>query len=287
MIVHGNASLLNELLFECGDLREAIQELSRRISKWAHRVHKEYGINLLFRGIEFTRKTAAERDTAAAERGQMSDLSARYGADAALYHVHANVLYQPTRNIEKLWPEFLTYTHMFIGAEWRDNGRVEKVEEIVKYCSKPADTLAASDDELVWLYRQTQRLKICQPLGEFKLWLSRLKKRREKVIRVHVGRCDGKLMRVKKGKRGRAENIEDEEGSIFEDDNDEVDAVADAAADATESIPEKRERLGDGGPTVNVVIGRLGRFSCNRCLHGGRGSFLAEDSLHSTIDILA
>jgi hypothetical protein len=50
---------------------------------------------------------------------------------------------------DKLWPEFLQYTHSFMGAEWRNNGKVEKVEEIVKYCSKPADTLAALDDELV------------------------------------------------------------------------------------------------------------------------------------------
>lgn len=172
-----------------GDLRGSIQELSRRISKWAHKVQK-YGIKVLFRGIEFTRKTAAER--------KMTD---RYAPGTILYHVHANVIYWPTRNIDKRWSEFLTYTHDFMGAEWRDNGKVEKVEEIVKYCSKPADTLAASDDELVWLYRETQRLKICQPLGDFKAWLKQLDKLGEKVVRVHVGRGDGRLARVKKRRK--------------------------------------------------------------------------------------
>ncbi|WP_208250086.1 hypothetical protein WGT02_14825 [Rhizobium sp. T1470] len=247
-----------------GDLRGAIQELSRRISSWAYEVStpdkktgKCYDIEVLYRGIEFTRATAAERDAAAAERGQASDLSARYGADTVLYHVHANVLYWPKRNIAKLWPEFLRYTEKFMDAHWRDNGRVEKVEEIVKYCSKPADTLAATDDELVWLYRQTQKLKICQPMGEFRTWMKELKKERKKVVRVHVGRGDGQLMRVKKGKRGGApdEDDADDDGNVIEDGEAGEDAPDKDFDDAPELSPEKRPRLGDGGPAANIVIG--------------------------------
>lgn len=243
-----------------GDLRGAIQELSRRISSWAYEVRTPdkkgecYDIEVLYRGIEFTRATAAERDADAAERGQTSDLSARYGADTVLYHVHANVLYWPKRNIGKLWPEFLRYTEKFMDAHWRDNGCVEKVEEIVKYCSKPADTLAATDDELVWLYRQTQKLKICQPMGQFKTWMKGLKDRREKAVRVHVGHGGGKLMRVKKGKRGGADDdAADENGNVIEGD---ADQDADDAADkGPDEAPEKPTRLGDGGSAANVVIG--------------------------------
>lgn len=246
-----------------GDLRGAIQELSRRISSWAYEVSTPdkngecYDIEVLYRGIEFTRATAVERDAAAAERGQPSDLSERYGADTVLYHVHANVLYWPKRNIDKLWPEFLRFTERFMDAHWRDNGKIEKVEEIVKYCSKPADTLAATDDELVWLYRQTQRLKICQPLGEFKEWMKELKKERKKVVRVHVGRGDGQLMRVKKGKRGGApdEDDADDDGNVIEDDEAGEDAPDKDFDDAPEPPPEKRQRLGDGGPSANIVIG--------------------------------
>jgi hypothetical protein len=246
-----------------GDLRGAIQTLSRRISKWAHEVRKPdkngrcYDIEVLYRGIEFTRSTAAERDAAAAERGQESNLSARYGADTVLYHVHANVVYWPKRNIEKLWPEFLRFTERFMDAHWRDNGKIEKVEEIVKYCSKPADTLAAADDELVWLYRQTQRLKICQPMGEFKTWMKGLDQRREKVVRVHLGRGEGKLMRVKKGKRAGAldEEEADGDGNLIEVDDSEVDVIEDAGTEVPETNPKKRTRLGDGDPAANVVIG--------------------------------
>lgn len=238
-----------------GDLRGAVQELSRRISKWGHEIGKCYDIEVLYRGIEFTRSTARERDAAAAERGQESDLSARYGADTVLYHVHANVLYWPKRNIDKLWLDFLRYTKQFMGAHWRDNERLGNVEEIVKYCSKPADTLAASDDELVWLYRQTQRLKICQPMGEFRRWLRELKTQRKKIARVHYGRGDGKLMRVKKGRRGgNQEEAADEDGNLIEDDEANEDGHGDDAEDAHE-VPKARERTGAAVPPSNLVIG--------------------------------
>lgn len=220
-----------------GTLRQEIQALSRRISKWAHRV-KKFGVKVVFRGIEFTRKTAEERG--------MTD---RYSPDTILYHVHANVIYWPTRNMKGEWEKFLQETHEFIGSEWKDNGRVESVEEIVKYCSKPADTLAASDDELAWLYRQTQRLKICQPLGPFADWLRDLNKRKEKVVRVHVGHGDGKLMRVRKLSR----KVDDGEPTDTEDGSGEDGALP---ADPREK-PERKKRNepGDGSPPANIVLG--------------------------------
>ena len=227
-----------------GDLREAIRGLSRRISKWSHEVHKKYGIKVLFRGIEFTRKTARERG--------MTD---RYKPDTILYHVHANVIYWPTRNVGDQWPEFLRYTHNFIGAEWKDNGTLKNVEEIVKYCSKPADTLAASDDELVWLYESTCRLKICQPLGDFKAWLAELEAAGEKVVRVHVGRGDGRLRRVLK--RGRKPPEPKDEW--LEKKKAELEAAGAVTPAVTEpevadradaALKEKRET-----PPSNIVLG--------------------------------
>ncbi|NNH80657.1 hypothetical protein HLH89_06385 [Rhizobium laguerreae] len=227
-----------------GDLRKAIQKLNRRISKWAHYINTAvsndgggYDVKVLFRGIEFTRATAEERG--------MSD---RYPPETVLYHIHANVIYWPTRAMRSgEWKCFLRATHRFMKAEWRDNGKVEKVEEIVKYCSKPNDTLAASDDELVWLYRETQRLKICQPLGDFKAWMKTLEERKEKVVRVHLGRGDGRLERVKKGKRERPVDEDDDAGA------------EDAAAEGGE-VPEKPERRernepGEASPPTNIVIG--------------------------------
>jgi hypothetical protein len=218
-----------------GDLRGTIQELSRRISKWAHRVQK-YGIKVLFRGIEFTRATAAERG--------MAD---RYPAETPLYHVHANVIYWPTRALKATeWEAFLRETRGFMNAEWKDNGKIGRVEEIVKYCSKPNDTLAASDDELVWLYLETQRLKIAQPMGEFKLWLKDIEERGEKIVRVQVHAGDGRLMRVQKQKRASAR-----EGSF--------EAREDSANETHDDVnpPERveREKRSSDGPPANVVLG--------------------------------
>ncbi|RWX18314.1 hypothetical protein EHI42_08760 [Rhizobium hidalgonense] len=210
-----------------GDLRGAIRELSRRISKWVNRI-KRFGVKVLFRGVEFTRKTAEERG--------MSD---RHDADAILYHVHANVIYWPTKAMKSgEWESFLKDTRTFMGAEWKDNGKVERVEEIVKYCSKPTDTLAASDNELVWLYRETTRLKICQPLGDFKLWLKELEKLGEKVVRVHVGGGEGRLMRVRKRKKPGKDSTPVESGKP------ENDTESDTPADAERKAPPSNIVLG-------------------------------------------
>ncbi|MDQ1194950.1 hypothetical protein [Agrobacterium sp. SORGH_AS 787] len=224
-----------------GDMRGAIQELNRRISRWAHNAQKKYGVEVLYRGIEFTRATAAERDAEAHARGQASNLSERYGAATVLYHVHANVLYWPTRVLKekgKTWEDFLRFTYEATGAWWKDNGKVDSVEELVKYCSKPNDTLRSSTDELVWLYQATQRLKLCQPLGDFKDWMKALDKAGEKVVRVHVGRGDGRLMRVRKRKKSDKDS-DDEKKKDSEDSE-----KSDAATDVEKKAPPSNMLLG-------------------------------------------
>jgi len=221
-----------------GDMRAAIQGLNRRISRWASKAQEKWGVNVLYRGIEFTRATAAERDAEAHARGQASDLSGRYKPHTVLYHVHANILYWPTRVMKeegKSWTDFLRSTHKATGAWWRDNGKIEKVEELVKYCSKPNDTLKSSAKELVWLYQATQRLKLCQPLGHFKDWMKALEAAGEKVVRVHVGRGDGRLMRVKK--RQKADKDSNDEKKK---DGDE----SDAATDVKKKAPPSNMLLG-------------------------------------------
>ncbi|MBB4569246.1 hypothetical protein [Rhizobium leucaenae] len=184
--------------------------------------------------------------------GFTSESAERYGADKVLYHVHANVLYWPTRNIGKLWPEFLQFTHQMTGAWWKDNGAVKKVEEIVKYCSKPADTLAATDDELVWLYEATRRLKICQPLGIFKSLLKELEEAGEKVVRVHVGRGDGRLRRVlKRGRKGPKPKDEWLEARGSEQEAGETVKPVVTEKDRTDVAPKTQRET----PPSNIVLG--------------------------------
>ncbi|OJU04995.1 MAG: hypothetical protein BGN83_06230 [Rhizobium sp. 63-7] len=219
-----------------GDLRGTIRGLSRRISKWASAV-EEFGVRVLYRGIEFTRDTAAERG--------MED---RYDPDTVLYHVHANVVYWPTRKMEdEEFQQFLKFTRDSVGAWWRDNGKVERLEEVIKYCCKPSDTLSSGDDELVWLYHATSKLKICQPLGLFRKWRAELEGAGEKTVHVNVGRGEGKLLRVKKMNRKLADD-NDADGEATEGEEGTSD-------DVSEEKPKREERPEGPAPAANIVLG--------------------------------
>lgn len=202
-----------------GALRKEIQRLSRRISKWATEA-RDRDVEILFRGIEFTRATAADRDAEAARRQDAffigpadAPLSRRFGAETVLYHVHANVLTWPQRAMKaEDWSGFLRMTWRSVKGHWQDNGRVEKVEELVKYCLKPADIKEAPDHEILWLYQQTERLKLIQPLGPFADFMAKLEEAGEKVVRVRSG-DDGRLQRVRKSSRLNHHSKDGEEGS--------------------------------------------------------------------------
>jgi hypothetical protein len=218
-----------------GDLRKVIQRLSRRTSKWATKA-REQDVEILFRGIEFTRATAADRDADAAMRVPSSfigpadaPLTRRFGADTILYHVHANVLTWPKRAMKAAdWSGFLSMTWRTVKGHWQDNGRIEKVEELVKYCLKPADIKEAPDHEILWLYEQTQRLKLIQPMGPFADFMAKLGEAGEKVVRVRSGE-DGRLQRVRKSSRLNHHAKENREGETQEDANAPAPSVLDSA----------------------------------------------------------
>jgi hypothetical protein len=72
-----------------------------------------------------------------------------------------------------------------LGAHWRDNGVLVNADEAVKYPFKPADLDSAPDDELVWLWWETYRIKFCQPMGAFAEWLRQLNHAGQKVAMVN------------------------------------------------------------------------------------------------------
>ncbi|KQT03170.1 hypothetical protein ASG42_24475 [Rhizobium sp. Leaf391] len=202
-----------DLIVEGGALREAIQALSRRISRWSSWARGKYDIEVLFRGIEFTRASAQARDHEAAERyreehpdffGDLgTPLSDRYGKDTILYHLHANVLFWPHRKLDDdAWTSFLKGTHSRAKGLWKDTGVIQKAEELVKYCFKPNELKAAPDEAILWLFHETKELKMCQPMGRFAEFLHELSQKREKIVGVNVmGRV--KYCRVKKTRRAR------------------------------------------------------------------------------------
>jgi hypothetical protein len=215
-----------------GELRRAIQALSRRVSKWATEA-RDADVEILFRGIEFTRATAADRDAEAARRMASSfmgpadaPLTRRFGADTVLYHVHANILTWPQRAMkDSEWSAFLRMTWRAVKGHWQDNGRIQKAEELIKYCLKPADIREAPDQEILWLYQQTERLKLVQPMGPFAAFMSELEDAGEKVVRVR-SREDGRLQRVRKSSRLNHAS-DDTEGSPKGDESQPAPSVLD------------------------------------------------------------
>jgi hypothetical protein len=164
-----------------GDLRETIQGLSRQISRWAHEARDRFGIEILFRGTEFTID------------------------DEQTFHVHANVLYAPMHKLSKRrFRKFMRWTHGRLGRKhMRDCGLLEKPEEAIKYPFKPADldNLLTDPKAIVWLYEQTRRLKMVQPMGRFAEFQLDLKSTRQKIVSFPTARGP-RLFRVRKKSRG-------------------------------------------------------------------------------------
>ena len=163
-----------------GQLREAIADLTRRISKWSHEIRQKYDIEVLYRGLEYTRKLRNDDD------------------ENYTYHLHANVLYWPHRQLRAAeWAEFLSYTKDKIKSHWRDNGKIKDVREIVKYVIKPDDLKDIEADEVKWLFEQTFKTRVSTPMNSFKDFVSELEENRQKI--VFVGKQGLKL--VEKARR--------------------------------------------------------------------------------------
>ena len=183
-----------ELVPAFGDLRGSFSDMSRKVSKWAHKARKLYNIEVNFRGNEFTRKTASERDLNG------------YEPDTVLYHPHVNVLMRPTQYLkEDKWEKFLTWTHQFFGTHWRDCGRIDDVRELVKYVVKPADLLEGEKPlnapEAKWLHESLFRMNLAQPLGKFKEFYAEMNDNRCKIVLGRDKYGSGKMEMVGRGKR--------------------------------------------------------------------------------------
>lgn len=219
-----------------GKLREAIQDLSRRLSRWAHQISEPvdqggFDAEVLFRGIEFTRRTAEERG--------MLD---QYPADTILYHVHANVIFRPKRKLKgDIWRRFLRYTRSVMKAEWSDRGAARNPIDVIRYCIKPNDVTGATDGEIAWLHNSLKRLKLAQPMGEFKKWSAEIKKRKLKIANVNFA---GKSRMARVQRQQRKKRIEVDRAQ---------DAIGNSSA-LSDAVPEKAP-LGRPEKAINVLLG--------------------------------
>lgn len=178
-----------------GDFKSVRAKHTRRISKWASESVAK-GVAVVFRSDEVTFRRSDDA-----------------GCDGC--HLHSNVVYYPLRRLSrKEWADWLAWSHKKLGAHWSDCGKLKDVREVVKYICKlsyvsGSDDLKAgyvglnqlSAEELGWLYQETYRAKLVQPLGQFAHFKRYLDNSGERVrsIRLKSGRID--LARVKRSEK--------------------------------------------------------------------------------------
>lgn len=161
-----------------GELRATMQKLHRDISRWAHEADKLWNVAVIYRGSEFTFDDATQS-----------------------FHPHANVLYAPRKALKgDKWAAFLSWSRQRLGAHWQDNGKLEKPQEAIKYPFKPMDLDTLDAPALAWLFNETYRLKIAQPMREFKRWREELVFDVTEQDRMHpfTGELTTKRIKVKK-----------------------------------------------------------------------------------------
>jgi hypothetical protein len=146
-----------------GPLRQRHDTMTRAISKWASSARLLYGVEVLFRAMEYTR-----------DPGTPGDLETP--ALPPTYHEHAHVLFTPTDFMgEDGWSRFLTWSQTYLAARmpgalyaFHDCGRIEEPDEACKYPFKPGELSRCTDSEIAWLQAEFFRANIKQPMGGFR-----------------------------------------------------------------------------------------------------------------------
>ena len=139
-----------------GNLKGRMRRMQRLISRWAVVSAAEHGVQVVYRGAEMT-------------------------LDAVGAHVHGNVVVEPTGFLgERAWADYLAAMRRHFGVWVRDNGRVAKPEEIVKYVCKPTEMArhvmgmpdrAERLRRIEWLYGALYKARLVAPLGPMReLW---------------------------------------------------------------------------------------------------------------------
>jgi len=152
--------ITNGQLVKVSRLGNAIKAFNRKISKWAHEARERYGMDICFRGLEFPIK----------DQGRKA-------------HLHANVLYMPTRRLSQAkFSEFMEFTHGYFGTVLKDAGRLREPREAIKYPFKPNDLDDASGSDLRLIAEQTLGQRIIEALGSFREFRADLKERKLRTV---------------------------------------------------------------------------------------------------------
>lgn len=146
-----------------GPLRKRHDIMTRAISKWASIARMLYGVEVLFRSMEYTR-----------DPGTPGTLETP--AEPPSYHEHGHILFTPTEYIGELgWDRFLAWSHAYLCARmpgtvyaFHDCNRIKEPDEACKYPFKPGELSRCTDAEISWLQTEFYRANMKQPMGSFR-----------------------------------------------------------------------------------------------------------------------
>ena len=165
-----------------GDFSGQMAKFSRRISKWVHEAKKRYKVKTYMRTFEFPRNKEG-------------------------YHLHANIIYEPSVKLSrKKWSEFLAWTNAYFDTVLEDAGRIQNLNEIIKYVLKPETLNGASVDEICWLVNETFGKRIFSAFGEFAEFRKDLKNSGMKLTTKDGRQC----LMLKENFRSQNDEEEDE-----------------------------------------------------------------------------
>ncbi|MFG6596282.1 hypothetical protein ACGYK4_17195, partial [Sulfitobacter sp. 1A13368] len=163
------------------DLRQRMSAFGRKISKWANRIKREFGIEVVCRIYEMPRN-----------------------ADGT-YNLHANVIYIPPYMGELGWLSFLGDLHTSFDTILQDAGKIDDLNEVIKYVFKGDDIENMDADEAVWLHDALYNMRIFSAFNGYKDFRSELKDSGKKLVSIK-----GRIVYMLKPKCHRNKDEDDE-----------------------------------------------------------------------------
>lgn len=168
------------------DLGARISDINRKIYKLQRHAARKYQVEYLLTVAEFT-----------------------WDKDDRSLHYHVNALVLPHRFLgprpkttgeaqqDTEWQSYLRDCWRILGNHWQDNGPVQKLREVLKYCLKAADRDAMDDVTAAWIVNGIKRRRMVIPRNsfrDFRRWLVDRDCKAHVITDPHDGRRRGFLV---------------------------------------------------------------------------------------------
>jgi len=129
-------------------IRQRHNKICLKITKFFRKALEKYGIELLLRSTEFT-----------IDDGKVDGTQVREPTWSA--HLHHNLMYWPTRLLSAAqWSQFLIDFHEALDVQLQDCGRIEDLNELIKYSFKPAELDDAPAHVIGWLFDELFKARL-------------------------------------------------------------------------------------------------------------------------------